>query len=294
MDFRGCKERFNRTILVREDVNLIELGCIMCTAIHASFEHLFLFHKKRIDYVPEVFLEDMYLDEWLPMNRYKLEDLGDSFVFEYDTGDGWEFNCKVYKKEIEKQGKQYAYLLDGKGQGIWEDNIASLWAYLDGEIDPDSNLEDEENGYYLPWNFDNEKYSDFDIFDLEDEQESFESMVPVDMELYIDHCHDSGYEMNVQSPDPDSYFEDMYFDEEEEETEDYNPYLNRAIMDAVDNQIATVDFIKDAYERLSEKYGKKEAKRQLAVVLTEEIFDTLKNNKVSDEKEYKKKIEKLK
>lgn len=290
MDFRDCKERFYRVLLVREDVNLVELGCIMCTAVKAQFEHLFLFHKKKTDYVPEAFLDDWQLDEWLPMNRYKLADLGDTFVFEYDTGDGWEFNCKVYKKAVEKPGKQYAYLLDGKGQGIWEDNIYSLWKYLDGEVDPDSGEENEEEGIYLPWNFENEKYSDFDNFDLEEEQELFESGVPIDMEMYINNAHEYGYEMNIKTLDTDDYFEDIY----EEETEEYNPHLNQAIMEAVDNQIKTVDYIADAYKRLKKKYSDEEARRQLAVVLTEEIYECMKNNKESDQEAYRKKIENLK
>ena len=60
------------------------------------------------------------------------------------------------------------FVLDGKGQGIWEDNISTLYAYLNGEIDKDFDGEDEQKGIFKPWNFNIKKYSEFDnSIDLE-------------------------------------------------------------------------------------------------------------------------------
>ena len=77
---------------------------------------------------------------------------------------------KKETKDIEDDDEiPYGFVLDGKGMGIWEDNISSLYAYLDGEIDKDYNQEDEERGIYKPWNFDIDKYSEFDNpLDLDD------------------------------------------------------------------------------------------------------------------------------
>ena len=96
-----------------------------------------------------------------------IKDLPERFIFAYDTGDGWDFDCKIYKtiviKEIENDEHIPAgFVLDAKGMGIWEDNIMSLYAYLEGKIDKDFDGEDEEIGIYKPWNFDIEKYSEFD------------------------------------------------------------------------------------------------------------------------------------
>ena len=59
------------------------------------------------------------------MNFYAIEDLGERFSFLYDAG---------------------------AGVGIWEDNIGTLYTYLEGDISPDFNGEDEERGIYKPWN----------------------------------------------------------------------------------------------------------------------------------------------
>lgn len=58
MEYHYQKDRLNRTILVREDTNLIELGCAMCTAIRTEFEHFFLFLKGKTTYCPDVFIEE--------------------------------------------------------------------------------------------------------------------------------------------------------------------------------------------------------------------------------------------
>lgn len=96
-----------------------------------------------------------------------IKDLPNNFVFIYDTGDGWDFDCKIYKVKVTKtfdddEDIPTAFVIDAKGMGIWEDNIRSLYAYFDGEIDKDYNGEDEEKGIYKPWNYDIDKYSEFD------------------------------------------------------------------------------------------------------------------------------------
>ena len=288
MEFQNYKDRFYREILVAKDLNLVYLGCIMCTCIGAEFEHLFLFNKNRTSYVPDAFLDNSDVYGWLPMKEYMLDDLGDNFTFTYDTGDGWCFNCKVSKKEVDKDDKALAFLLDGKGQGIWEDNIGSLYQYLDGEVDPDSCDEDEDSGLYLPWNFENEKYSDFENYDLEFEQICFEDMYLLNINTYLQDAHDHGYELEVDIIG-DEYYQDQF----EETTKDHNPYLHSHIMNAVDEQIKSVEYVRDAFERLKNKYGIDEAKRKIAVVLTEEIYTVLKENRPSDEDEYRRKIERI-
>lgn len=55
--FHNYNNRFNRTILVREDINLIELGCVICTSLRAEFEHYFLFIRNDLYYTPDCFIE---------------------------------------------------------------------------------------------------------------------------------------------------------------------------------------------------------------------------------------------
>lgn len=167
-DFKYAeKGRFYRVFLVREDVSLPELGEFIVTIFGGTMEHFFLFHEQGIDYVDESWLEEC--DEWVGYSDKSLLDLGDKFEFDYDTGDGWDFDCKVYKTEVIKEFEEedeelwpFGFVLEGKGMGIWEDNISSLYAYLNGEIDKDFDGEDEELCVYKPWNFEITKYSEFD------------------------------------------------------------------------------------------------------------------------------------
>lgn len=294
MEFHYKKDRFNRTILVREDINLVELGCAMCTAVKAEFEHNFLFIKNKKQYVPDCFLDgwDDDLIEQVPMKKYCLKDLGDKFQFWYDTGDDWLFDCKVYKKDTKVVGAQLAYLIDGKGQGVWEDNVCSLYAYFNGEVNPDSNEEDEERGIYLPWNFEIEKYSDFDTaFNLVDEKEIFDGILDSNIEIYLENCHLCGYELEVEAR-TEEVLDGMYEDEHEDGV--VNMRLNSMILKVVDEQIKTIDYIGAKYEELLKKYDEKAARDLIAQVLVEEIYDSLKTNKPSDESKYKKKILKIK
>lgn len=294
MEYHYKKDRFNRTIMVRDDINLIELGCVMCTALRTEFEHCFLFLKGKRQYSPECFIEnaiDDGIDE-VPMKNYKLLDLGDKFQFWYDTGENWLFDCEVSKKEKNVIGNELAYLIDGKGQGVWEDNVCSLRMYFDGEVDPESNEEDESKGLYMPWNFENEKYSDFDTkFDLVEEKELFLSKIYGDIEMYLEQCHEYGHELEIE-PRTEEFLE--YDDYSEPEDGEINMHLNSIILKVVDEQIKTVDYVKKKYQELLKKYDDFTARNMIGVVLTEEIYTVMSENKPSDQKAYQKKIEKLK
>ena len=129
-----------------------------------------MYGLKNKQYLPSGWVNEWYLERGIDVEAFKdktIKDLPERFIFEYDTGDGWDFECKIYKKEVIKEIEDdedipTGFVLDGKGMGIWEDNIYSLYAYLNNEIDKDYNQEDEERGIYKPWNFDINKYSEFD------------------------------------------------------------------------------------------------------------------------------------
>ncbi len=54
-------------------------------------------------------------------------------------------------------------MIEGAGQGIWEDNKRSFLMHLRGEIDKDSKKKAKIGGTYLPFNFECKKYGDFDF-----------------------------------------------------------------------------------------------------------------------------------
>lgn len=164
LDFKyGPKNRFYRTILVKGNPDLFKLCVSFATSLGATFEHCFLIRcKDKIEYVMAAFMQEP-IEGYRYLRKYHLSDLPDSFSFEYDTGDGWDFQCKKYKKEVENKSNTDLVLLEGQGQGIWEDNIVSLYALFNGEMSPDFDGEDEEKGIFKPWNFVISKYSDFDL-----------------------------------------------------------------------------------------------------------------------------------
>ena len=170
-DFKyATKGRFFRTFLVREDIGLGELGEMIVDIFGGTMEHFFMYSTKEKSYIPSSWMDqwnDVSTHQHEPLKNKSIKDLPDNFIFIYDTGDGWDFDCKIYKTKVTKtfdddEDIPTAFVTDAKGMGIWEDNIRSLYAYFDGEIDKDYNGEDEEKGIYKPWNYDIDKYSEFD------------------------------------------------------------------------------------------------------------------------------------
>ncbi len=157
--------RLNRTLLVREDLDLFTLGVCILTTLKATYEHFFLFKDNVYIYNPEAFDDVCFVNDVF-MTNYHFNDLqldeNNSFTLIYDTGDGWEFNVKVDKKIEEIQSRKLVFLLSGKGQGIFEDNISSLYDYLDGKVPPETTNEMEDQGIYLPWNLSLKCFKDFD------------------------------------------------------------------------------------------------------------------------------------
>ena len=43
-------------------------------------------------------------------------------------------------------------------------------------IEEKSEEDDDSKGYYLPWNFNNTRYGDFDCYDIEEDKEFFDTL----------------------------------------------------------------------------------------------------------------------
>ena len=188
-DFKYAnKGRFYRTFLVREDIGLGELGEFIVDIFGGTMEHFFLYRTKEKSYIPSSWIEQWNEFGSIRQEPFKdktIKDLPEQFMFIYDTGDGWDFDCKIYKqigvKTVDDDEEiPTGFVLEAKGMGIWEDNIGSLYAYLEGEIDKDYNEEDEDRGIYKPWNFEIDKYSEFDDpIDIEELNEQAMYFVPL-------------------------------------------------------------------------------------------------------------------
>lgn len=259
--------RFYRTLLVKENINLVDLGCAIVSAFNGTFEHYFLFSKDKLTYNPKIYLEDSIFETELLMNDYNLVELGDKFKFTYDTGEGYDFTCEVKDTDMtyNEDENDDVILIAGAGQGIWEDNIHSLCAYLDGKLDPNASEADDE--YSLPWNFENEKFSDFDNFDLEEEKESFEALYLYDREAYIEReeLYNNSDDTDDELLDDDDFDN---FDLEQDEEEDYN--LDKTLAGLyhmtmlMAEQLVKMEPHKTVYEKLLETKTETEAKEAIA------------------------------
>ena len=278
-------DRFYRVLQVREDVNLEELGVILGTALGAEFEHMFMFRKGKVIFVDEFWM-DGYFEEYV-MKDCGLDVLGDKFRFIYDTGDNWEFDCKIYKKVIENDNDGLAYLIDGEGQGIWEDNKWTLMRYLAGELDPSIAEEDENRGVYFPWNFEIERLSDFDeMFDLEMEAEGFDQLAQDSLDLYRNSKEEYNRTRSEIMDDSDEYDED-----EEDEDDDGFENVIRSFTAMTQYQIENDPYVTAVFEELCDTMDEQEALSALTVVLMDEIAELVQKNRISDAESYQEKIE---
>ncbi len=254
---REAGDRFYRIVAVREDADLEELGIVLCTALGSEFEHIFMFRSGRTAFVDGSWADGPGYEE---MSESHIEDLGNSFTFIYDTGEDWIFDCEVDDELFEKSGKKLAYLIDGRGQGIWEDNKDSLIRYLEGEIDPDMDHEDEEKGIFFPWNHEIERFSDFDEdFDLDLEQEDFDQFVVDQVKRYRSLRDQTVSELEDEEDDAE---EDDAYEELDEK---------RAKEAFVDMQINNYYLIHDMLEDLRMQYPK-ESEEMLMERIRQELL----------------------
>ena len=279
-------KRFYRTLLTKQNVNLIDLGCAIVTAFGGEFEHLFLFETKTRVYNPKCFMEDMVFENDVLMDNYTLSDLGDNFIFTYDTGDGWNFSATVTDSDVEEKEEDFI-LIDGAGQGIWEDNIHTLKAYLDGKIDPNTYEPDENNGYYPPWNFENEKYGDFDNFNLEEEKQRFIENYPKDIISYKEG------ENRAYNDEALAYEEVELDDEEELPNGLFNSDFYNILMALTKDFIKEIPFVNDVYNKLLVNHKPKEAKELIVKEFLFLNFQNAKNEKPFDFKKFEKALKKI-
>lgn len=272
--YKYAPEGLYRTFLVRSDLNLAELGCVLCTMFHAEYEHCFLFHTSNASYVPAAFLDGFADSDWLLMDDYSLNDLPDSFTFEYDTGESWEFKCKVYKKEDLRAGSQLAVLIDGAGAGLWEDASMEFLNWLAGDISPKKKHGPED----APWNLTFKTYGELaEPLDLAKEQEAFDARIEDDMKNYLEGMAEYMDRMD----------DDMDYDDEEDGITDL-------VCTGAAFQIENVPFVRDTYARLLKKYTADEAFEMIASELALQIGNAITQENAYGNESYKKALERLK
>lgn len=283
IDFKyGPKDRFYRVILVKGNPNLFKLGIAIGTILGAVFEHCFLItvRKDSISYVMSPFMEEP-LNGYKYLGNHKFKELPDEFDFEYDTGDGYDFTCKKEKELVEFNSDKEYIILEGKGQGIWEDNIHTLYKLFNNEIDPDLNENDDVKGIYKPWNFFINIFSDFDLpLDIKRENKAF------------DKAFDLNYR-DVKKADKEYAKQNNIPLEDFDESRDIAFYLLNIWIDEIEEQIKVNKDIKSLLENISKKNDEFIAKELMAVEFSKYCFEIRKKKVPFDEKEYLRRLENL-
>lgn len=139
----------NRTVLFRTNGSFAQLDRVMRFVIGADIDHLSCFEDKAgtlasftglgIDKEDDV-CDNSYAKKtlkWVSLNSK------DEFFYTYDFGDNYRFKIKVAYDTVDKPGNELAYVIKGKGQGIWEDEIGALYDLLSGGKVEEREDEDE-------------------------------------------------------------------------------------------------------------------------------------------------------
>lgn len=247
-------KRLYRVVLIKGNPRLSILGAVFGKIFEAWFEHYFMFRRRN-----ESFVANSWLNQFDPMESecsisYSyLDDLGEEFEYEYDTGEGYEFRCKRYKKQQEINREDLdedeypdVIVIEGKGAGIFEDNHGMLDDYLGGRIPPEFCEEDEDfdNFLVMPDNLDLEKLGDFDNeLDLENYELFYD-----DVEYIAKRFDDEEIE-NMEYEEDDDGFDEWMLREEVADDVFNNIKINTVFRDMIKN----ID-INDAYEILVSTY----------------------------------------
>ncbi len=176
IEFMPFPKRLSRIIKVREDLDLFTLGVVLVVAFNGKFEYPFVFQTRRRDYLSEHFSQ-LDTDTQVHMTNYHLKDLGSNFIFMYNTADSWIFKIKVTNTE-EIRSRKHGFIIDGVGQGIWENGLDLLTRYLNGEIRGDIRQSHEEDKPSHLWERKVRPLSDFDrVLDIQSLNENFENRI---------------------------------------------------------------------------------------------------------------------
>ena len=192
--FYGVPDKLYRVILVREDQDLLSVSAAILNTLNVTYEHMFIVKDKKNLYVHPSWI-DGDLD-YLSFVDVSLNSLhlysNNNFKLIYDTGENWEFDCKIYKNKVELKNDKNPkyYLLEAKGAGIWEDNMETYYEYQIGNITDSDIVEydemDDEHIYTYPFNLDLESLSDTDMdLDTDVYNEDLDEMVEEDINYIL-------------------------------------------------------------------------------------------------------------
>ena len=292
-------QRLQRTIAVRQDIDLVTFAYIIMNAFLESPANGFAFVQGKKAYGLGWDTQDSHFNEVLLHNSDYIDTLGfadleDTFTFIYNDDydcSNWEFTCRK-GKTINRKGKRYAYMIDGKGLGIFAYAIDTLKLYIDGKLKPELTYEQlDDRGLDTPFNVRINQLKDFEKFDLSYAKKEFSESMDDTLPYYVEDYNNS---LDYFSNDEyDEELDDDWMEEECGNTENLADSLIHLSLIGAFSQKESLDYVSETFDRLASKYDEETAFMMIAQTLAKNILELMQGTSSLAE-EYKEQLKKLK
>lgn len=289
-------QRLQRTIAVRQDIDLVTFAYIIMNAFLESPANGFAFVQGKKAYGLGWDTQDSHFNEVLLHNSDYIDTLGfadleDTFTFIYNDDydcSNWEFTCRK-GKTINRKGKRYASMIDGKGLGIFAYAIDTLKLYIDGKLKPELTYEQlDDRGLDTPFNVRINQLKDFEKFDLSYAKKEFSESMDDTLPYYVEDYNNSlDYFSN------DEELDDDWMEEECSNTENLADSLIHLSLIGAFSQKESLDYVSETFNRLASKYDEETAFMMIAQTLAKNILELMQGTSSLAE-EYKEQLKKLK
>lgn len=292
-------KRLQRTIAVRQDIDLVTFAYIIMNAFLESPANGFAFVQGKKAYGLGWDTQDSHFNEVLLHNSDYIDTLGfadleDTFTFIYNDDydcSNWEFTCRK-GKTINRKGKRYASMIDGKGLGIFAYAIDTLKLYIDGKLKPELTYEQlDDRGLDTPFNVRINQLKDFEKFDLSYAKKEFSESMDDTLPYYVEDYNNS---LDYFSNDEyDEELDDDWMEEECGNTENLADSLIHLSLIGAFSQKESLDYVSETFNRLASKYDEETAFMMIAQTLAKNILELMQGTSSLAE-EYKEQLKKLK
>ena len=292
-------QRLQRTIAVRQDIDLVTFAYIIMNAFLESPANGFAFVQGKKAYGLGWDTQDSHFNEVLLHNSDYIDTLGfadleDTFTFIYNDDydcSNWEFTCRK-GKTINRKGKRYASMIDGKGLGIFAYAIDTLKLYIDGKLKPELTYEQlDDRGLDTPFNVRINQLKDFEKFDLSYAKKEFSESMDDTLPYYVEDYNNS---LDYFSNDEyDEELDDDWMEEECGNTENLADSLIHLSLIGAFSQKESLDYVSETFDCLASKYDEETAFMMIAQTLAKNILELMQGTSSLAE-EYKEQLKKLK
>lgn len=292
-------QRLQRTIAVRQDIDLVTFAYIIMNAFLESPANGFAFVQGKKAYGLGWDTQDSHFNEVLLHNSDYIDTLGfadleDTFTFIYNDDydcSNWEFTCRK-GKTINRKGKRYASMIDGKGLGIFAYAIDTLKLYIDGKLKPELTYEQlDDRGLDTPFNVRINQLKDFEKFDLSYAKKEFSESMDDTLPYYVEDYNNS---LEYFSNDEyDEELDDDWMEEECGNTENLADSLIHLSLIGAFSQKESLDYVSETFDCLASKYDEETAFMMIAQTLAKNILELMQGTSSLAE-EYKEQLKKLK